>query len=143
MLFLLLPLVLADSSDLNSGELVSDATINKEICNQFSNEPSFCLIELESKSSDSVEQEEIDSLLNMPLANKELSEAEIIGLRSDNATDRLIALYELFSSFWVILFQLVSALFVFLEVYIVLWVLFVGIPKFLNYIIELVLKAKV
>jgi len=142
LLLLSLPLAYAfDTSDLNTGELVSDSSYNADVCNNLNNIPSFCKINLEGKTTGSVSIDDIDSLLNMPNANKELSEAEIIQLRSDNSADRLIALYDLFGAFWRLLFELVTSLFIFLEVYLVLWVLFVGIPKVLNYFISIILRS--
>lgn len=142
LLLVLLPFVFADTSDLSSGELVADSGGSLALCSNFDNIPAFCKTSLDSKTSGAVVQDDVDSLLNMPSANAELSDAEIVEKKADIATDRLIALYDLFGAFWSLLFLLVQALFEFFQVYLVLWVLFVGIPKLLNYLISVIVKSR-
>ena len=143
MLLLLLPFGLAvDDGDISSGELMSDSFGSRWMCNVFLNIPKICSVYIESKSSGAVDGEDIGALLNVPSANAELNEAKVIQLRTDNAQDRLIALYDLFGVLFILMFQLLISFFTFLEIYLVLWVLFVGIPKLLNLFLKFIVDSR-
>ena len=127
-----------------TGELISDApsALHKYKCNVFLNIPKDCSVYLEDKTSGAMTDEEIGKILNQPDANSPLNDVNTLDIRSENATDRLIAMYDLFSTFFVLMFQLIVAFFYFLEVYLVLWFLFVGLPKLLNMFLTFIMRVK-
>ena len=64
--------------------------------------------------------------------NDPLSEKNLLLLRLDANNDRISVFWELFSNFFYLLFILLQAFLLFIELYITLWVFFMLIPKVLK-----------
>lgn len=136
---LVLPLVSAvQSSEEGDGsgeaffDSLSDSTA-RGMCEVFGFQCDTVLSESRSYGAD---QDIIDRYEAGTEANEPLSEQRILENRIDNARDRTTQLYSLIGSFWTLLLVLLEALFIFIQVYLVLWGIFILIPKMLTFIIK-------
>lgn len=100
------------------------------------NYPSYCSAEIIETGSYGADAELIERYSFGAEANLPLSEQEILKKRIDSARERTTVMFSLLSSFWTLTLILLNALFIFIEVYLVLWGLFILIPKLLTLIIK-------
>lgn len=77
-------------------------------------------------------EEVIDKQVAGTVANQPLSENELLKKRISSARERTTNMYGLMSVFWQLTINLLYSFFIFLEVYVVFWGLFILVPKLMT-----------
>ena len=107
--------------------------LRQGLCQYF---PVYCGADLIGSQSYGLDEDLVNRYSFGAEANLPLSEQEILKKRIESAKERTTVMYGLLSSFWTLTLILITALFIFIEVYLVLWGLFILVPKLLTMIIQ-------
>lgn len=132
-------LLLVSGVSASTGENVFDAWSNagslQDFCSVNGGSWFDCWVRGVGVESGVIDESIINNMKSASERTEPLTDVILLNKRLDNSRDRFISLLELFGHFFFLTFIMIGSFVIFLELYIILWLFFVGVPKVLNIIV--------